>query len=99
MGVLFDLLASPSELPWDLTIHYTTPHPSSTATTSSSSSEPSSAAAGWENGLPSQALFYHSLKEAAFICRGPDGAASVMKMTGTAQDALWAALERADQDR
>ena len=35
-------------------------------------------------------------QEACFICRGPEGASAVMKMTSGAQDAMWAAVERAD---
>ena len=36
------------------------------------------------------------MQEACFICRGPEGASAVMKMTSGAQDAMWAAVERAD---
>ncbi|GAX80181.1 hypothetical protein CEUSTIGMA_g7619.t1 [Chlamydomonas eustigma] len=84
IGVLHDLLTDPGEegaLPWELTIHYTG-YPE--------------ALAGWSNGLSTHVQYFHALKEACFICRGPDGAAAVMKMSGSSQDALWAAVEKAD---
>ncbi|KAG1666291.1 hypothetical protein FOA52_004772 [Chlamydomonas sp. UWO 241] len=88
LGVLFDMFGSAEDgsasLPWELTIHYTgLPE----------------VLAGWHNALPQAAQFFHSLKEAAFIARGPDGSSSIMKMTGAAQDALWAAVEAADTAR
>jgi hypothetical protein len=38
-------------------------------------------------------------QEACFICKGPDGAAAIMKMNGAAQDALWAAVEKSEAQR
>ena len=48
---------------------------------------------------------YHSLcvlpieQEACFICKGPDGASAVMKMTSASQESMWAALEKADVEK
>eukprot|EP00955_Chlamydomonas_euryale_P112398 366130-Chlamydomonas_euryale.AAC.25 len=57
------------------------------------------ALASWQNGLPQHVQYFHSLKEACFISRGPDGSAAVMKMTGPAQDSLWSAVEGAETSR
>ena len=46
---------------------------------------PPEALTGWHNGMPPMSLFLCSLKEAAFISKGPDGSGAVMRMGGAAQ--------------
>mmetsp|Transcript_5960 Transcript_5960/g.13047 ORF Transcript_5960/g.13047 Transcript_5960/m.13047 type:complete len:410 (+) Transcript_5960:27-1256(+) len=82
VGVLYDLVCgAEQQLPWELTIHYTG-FPEQLQSSLSS--------------LPPQTTFLNSLKEACYICRGSEGAGAVMKMSGAAQDALWAAIEKCD---
>ncbi|MEW5298360.1 MAG: hypothetical protein WDW36_001492 [Sanguina aurantia] len=86
VGVLYDLMigSRPNgavDLPWALTIHYVN-FPE--------------ALLSWDNGLPLQAHFFTSLKEASHICRGSDGSGAVMRMNGATQDELWAAVQRGD---
>jgi len=70
------------DLPWRLQMHCTSPPESITGLQS--------------KGQTPQASFTNSLKEAAYILRGPEGAAAVMRAAGHLQDTLWQAVERAD---
>lgn len=48
--------------------------------------------------MPTDVLYYFRgrLQEACLICKGSEGSGAVMRMTGAAQDQLWAAIERGD---
>ncbi|KAI8465925.1 MAG: hypothetical protein J3K34DRAFT_524984 [Monoraphidium minutum] len=62
-------------LPWVLTVHYR--------------DVPPALAPAWANAGAARDQYFTSLKEAIFICRGPEGANAVMRMSSAAQDELW----------
>ena len=88
IGVLHDALVgssaqrhNPVMIIWELELHYSSPPNDSDCFTVS-----------WISGQQQQAILFSSLKEAAFIARGPDGCSSVMRMSGPAQENYWQAV-------
>ena len=49
--------------------------------------------------LMSSLTIFIPSQEACFICKGPDGASAVMKMTSASQEAMWASVEKADVNK
>ncbi|KAK9819830.1 hypothetical protein WJX72_002878 [[Myrmecia] bisecta] len=60
IGVLHDLVAQDPERPWSVTVHFR--------------SYPGDTLLPWEGQHASRAMFFNSLKEAAYICKGHTGA-------------------------
>eukprot|EP00879_Flechtneria_rotunda_P027378 GHRR01029326.1.p1 GENE.GHRR01029326.1~~GHRR01029326.1.p1 ORF type:complete len:438 (+),score=154.99 GHRR01029326.1:191-1504(+) len=68
--------------PWPLTVHYR--------------NMPASLSSTWQNAGAAKDYYFNSLKEAGFCCRGSDGCTAVMRLPGSSQDELWAAVNKGD---
>lgn len=81
VGVLYDLLVDGRDLPWELTVHL---HGSPEV------------AIALDGSSTMRGVFFNSLKEAAYICRGSEGSSAVMQMSSASQEELWTAVQAAD---